>query len=40
MLETVITIILAPIALATGIFTVAMAIGLVKGFVKGFNKRK
>lgn len=37
MLETVITIILAPIALVAAIVLVAAGVGLVKGFITGFK---
>lgn len=38
MIETVITIILAPIAVAAVGFTVCLAIGLVKGIIKACRR--
>lgn len=38
MIETVITIILAPIAIAAVGFTICLAVGLVKGIIKACRK--
>lgn len=40
MLETTVTIILAPIALFAVVTTVCIAIGVCKGIKQGFKKRK
>lgn len=40
MLEIVISIILAPVALAAVGFTVCLAIGIVKGIGQSFTKKK
>lgn len=40
MLETTVTIILAPIALFAAVMTVCIAIGVVRGIKQGYKKRK
>ena len=40
MLEILLSIILAPIALVVGVFTIALTIGFIGGLFKRINKRK
>lgn len=40
MLEILFTIILTPIAFLSGMFTVALGVGLVKGTINSFKKLK
>lgn len=40
MLEIILSIILAPIALVSVVFLIAAGVGMAKGFTKGFKKTK